>query len=62
MKVQRTIHLKLEIVSHGTGVLSLTDDKGVELESETVFFGGNSCADLGNNVKALAQRAEYLYG
>ena len=63
MKAKQTVYLKLEIVATGgMGALTLLAPDGAELESEMVYFDGNSSADLGNSVKNLSRRAETLYG
>ena len=60
MLIENTTLFKFEKVGTHDGVLTLVAPDGRELESTIVYFDGNSCATLGNVVKSLIKRAEYL--
>lgn len=60
MKVERTVYLKFEDLGIKSGVLTLTDASGQELESRTVCLDHK--AGVADVALYLLKRAEYLYG
>ena len=58
MKVKRTVHMKIELLDDQSGVLTLMAG-GLEMESVSVYFGGNSCAALGESCKMLINRSKF---